>query len=146
VSFVNSSKSKDMSGAAIDNRGSKIGSTSGSNKKATKASSKTDGGSGVQLTEIITTMPTGSPDGAWMKWLFGIAVTIVVTLVTTVITLVRIIEGKYRTEVTDLKQECKELRVESEACRKDREDFRVRIATLEAQIELPQSPINRRGK
>jgi hypothetical protein len=139
-----------MSGAAIDNRGSRIGSASGSSEKATKAtkaSSKTDGGSGVQLTEMITSMPTGSPDdGAWVKWLFGIGVTIVVTLVTTVVTLVRMIEGKYRAEVTDLKEECKELRVESEACRKDREEFRVRIATLEAQIDLPHGPSTRRGK
>ena len=102
-----------------------------------KMTKSVNGGSGVQLTELITSIPPTSPDGAWIKWIIGIGVTIVATLITTVVTLVRVIEGKYRSEVSDLKTTCGKLEAETEECRKDREDFRVRIATLEAQIDQP---------
>jgi hypothetical protein len=142
-----------MNDATIGKKSSKIGLVEGSGgtiKKnntmnTAKMAKSVNGGSGVQLTELITSIPP-TPNGDWIKWIIGIGLTVVATLITTVVTLVRVIEGKYRTEVSDLKTTCGKLEAETEECRKDREDFRVRIATLEAQIEQPPHGPHPRGR
>ena len=137
-----------MNDAMIGKKSSKIGLVEGfggtikknNMMNTAKMAKSVNGGSGVQLTELITSIPP-TPSGDWIKWIIGIGLTVVATLITTVVTLVRVIEGKYRTEVSDLKITCGKLESETEECRKDREDFRVRIATLEAQIDqLPHGP------
>ena len=75
----------------------------------------------------------------WILWIAGIILTMMTTLVGTVVTLTRLVESKYKEEVNNLKLANSELKVELKElgkhvddCNREREEHRIRIASLEA--------------
>lgn len=89
-------------------------------------------------------MPTGTGD--WSAWIITTLLAVVSTMVGTVIFLAKLIEGKYRAEIADLKNSFATLKnetaeaynklyIETVKCREDREQLAVKAARLEARIE-----------
>ncbi len=105
--------------------------------------------------ESIMPVPDVPTDGDWTGWIITVLLTVLSTMVGTVVFLAKMIEGKYRAEIADLKNEITLIKQQTRAaydsllaetieCRKSREELAVKNAALETRVSLLERYDNER--